>query len=576
MAAEKVDLRDVNVRQVFPWTELFRGFQVALDPKKLLLAAAGLLVMSLGWWLLSVIFMMSRTAPDWNSPDYNHSDPASWHDFKEDLGKWNLLYAAAGAEPRLASAEDLANDPSEIPDIRKEKDAGKREFTINNRTVVVTEMPYGKLRTLPWFEDRGPNPYLLITGQAGHVEEDGTVRNYPWERGLFWDWLITKQVPVLIEPLVKFLRPIIYLLHPQAGFWNRLYFLLALIWSLAVWAVFGGAITRMAAVQIARKEKIGLGEALRFTISRYLSYFSAPLIPLIFVVVVVLFLIIFGVFHLIPLVGDIVVDGLGWVLVLLAGLAMAVVLVGLVGWPMMYATISAEGSDSFDALSRSYSYVYQSPWQYIWYALVSLVYGALVVFFIGFMGSLTVYLGKWGVGQTPFIAQAHRQPEFLFVYAPTSFGWRDLLLHATPALNAQGAIPQDYWANFRWYNYIGAYLVGGFWLYLVFLIVVGFGYSYFWSASTIIYLLMRRKVDDTEMDEIYLEDDEPEEVYRPQPASAGGGESGTMTMVDSPGLKTASTGSTAAPGRLEPSVPKAGDGNPPVATPAAPPPERLR
>ena len=61
------------------------------------------------------------------------------------------------------------------------------------------------------------------------------------------------------------------------------------------------------------------------------------------VLVLVIFLIIFGLFHLIPLFGDIVVDGLGWPLVLIAGLFMAFILVGLVGWPMMYATISAEG-----------------------------------------------------------------------------------------------------------------------------------------------------------------------------------------------------------------------------------------
>ena len=98
---------------------------------------------------------------------------------------------------------------------------------------------------------------------------------------------------------------------------------------------------------------------------------------------------------------------------------------------MMYATISAEGSDSFDAISRSYSYVYQSPWHYIWYSLVALAYGAVVVFFVGFMGSLIVYLGKWGVSQTPFIETADRDPSFLFVHAPESFGWRALLLQGT-------------------------------------------------------------------------------------------------------------------------------------------------
>src|SRR5262249_20682833 len=72
-------------------------------------------------------------------------------------------------------------------------------------------------------------------------------------------------------------------------------------------------------------------------------------------------------------------------------------------------------------------------------------------------------------------------------------------------------------------------------LYLIFLIVVGFGYSFFWCASTIIYLLMRRRVDDTDLDEIHLEEDEFEEPYTTQaatvtaparptaPAPAGGG-----------------------------------------------------
>ena len=49
-----------------------------------------------------------------------------------------------------------------------------------------------------------------------------------------------------------------------------------------------------------------------------------------------------------------------------------------------------------------------------------------------------------------------------------------------------------------------------FWVHLVFLMVIGFGYSYFWTASTQIYLLMRKRVDETEMDEVYLEEEAPD------------------------------------------------------------------
>ena len=49
---------------------------------------------------------------------------------------------------------------------------------------------------------------------------------------------------------------------------------------------------------------------------------------------------------------------------------MAILLLGaLVGWPLMWATVSVEGTDAFDALSRSYAYTYHRPWRLLWYVL---------------------------------------------------------------------------------------------------------------------------------------------------------------------------------------------------------------
>ncbi|MBY0522590.1 MAG: hypothetical protein K2R98_04305 [Gemmataceae bacterium] len=578
MAEEKVEVRDINYRQVMPWTELFRSFQVALDPKKLLLAGAGILAMAFGWWLLALVFFTQppqwkAAGGDYEIDKYRPKDAGgrsveelntiarenAWKAFKDDRRKWDILNGAAGTGPLFTDAGDLANSPDEYEaikaDVEKsvkelaERGEKKRIVNIGGKDYLIRVKPYGKLRTWPFFEDRGPNPYLMVTGQAGT----------PWEAGHFGQWLVTDESQVLIEPLVKFLYPVVYLIGPRTGGLNRLYFLLVTLWTLATWALFGGAITRMAAVQIARNDKIGMSEAIRFVTQRYVSFLSAPIFPLLFVAFMVVLLIIYGLFFMIPVVGDIVVAGLGWPLVFLAGLAMAVVLVGLVGWPMMYATISAEGSDSFDAISRSYSYVYQSPWHYIWYSLVAIAYGAVVVFFVGFMGSLIVYLGKWGVSQTFFIESANREPSFLFVYAPTSFGWRTLLLQGATvdgqSLVENGTINEPAYRKLTgqdpaykgpdrmsWWNQVGAVLVTA-WLYLFFLLILGFGYSYFWSASTITYLLMRRKVDDTDMDEVYLEEDEAEESYSasttvsappapPPPATS------PVTMVEAPTLRS--------------------------------------
>jgi len=438
----------------------------------------------------------------------------------------------------------------------------------------------GRLRTLPWYEDRGSNPYLLVTGKEGTIAEDGTPRTVPWEKGHFVEWMATEQAPVLLEPLVKLLRPVVYFFSPHAGALARFYFLLVMIVTVAIWGVIGGAITRIAAVQVARQEKIGAREALSFAMKRYLSFISAPLFPLVLVAVIVLGMILFGAVQMIPLLGD-VVDGLLWWLMLLAGLGIAVVLIGLVGWPLMSATVSAEGTDSWEAVSRSYSYIFGAPWHYLFYGVIALLYGAVLVFFVGFMGSATVYFAKWGVKQTPGIDMARRDPSFLFAYAPTSFEWRTLLLQEVQVgdqfIVENGRVNEDAWRKYTgydagyngpdrmtWYNQFGAYLVT-LWLWLFFLLILGFGYSYFWSASTIIYLLMRRKVDDTEMDEVYLEEEDQETPYSagaaftpPKPATPVPSPAPEVTMVEAPTLRT--------PPKEEPAAPPpavSGDGNAP-------------
>ena len=262
------------------------------------------------------------------------------------------------------------------------------------------------------------------------------------------DWLFTQQVPVLIEPLVKFLHPIGLLLNPHVGGVTRFYLLLVTLWTLVTWAFFGGAITRLAVVQLAGKDRPGLMETLRFVAARYLSYFAAPLVPLVFVGLIVILFIVYGsAAHLVPLVGD-VVDGIVFPILVLLGFGQAVLLVGLVGYPLMYATVSAEGSDTFDALSRSYNYVFQSPWNYIWYSLVAILYGAVLVFFVVFMGSFVVYLTKWSLSQTPLAGRTFPSPA-----DRQSVRLRPGIIPlARPAGDARRPI-------LTWYNQIGAVLV---------------------------------------------------------------------------------------------------------------------
>src|SRR6266849_6393133 len=107
MAEEKYEPRDIGAwfRQWMPWTLLFRGFWVALDHKKLLLAAAGILVMATGWVVISTVCFGARQRPIWPThydsaryPGTTEKDrvEVSWKDFTRDRKSWNLFYWAAG------------------------------------------------------------------------------------------------------------------------------------------------------------------------------------------------------------------------------------------------------------------------------------------------------------------------------------------------------------------------------------------------------------------------------------------------------------------------------------------------
>src|SRR5262249_30341303 len=101
-----------------------------------------------------------------------------------------------------------------------------------------------------------------------------------------------------------------------------------------------------------------------------------------------------------------IVLGVFFFLALLAGFVMTLVLLGLFGgFNLMYPTIAVEGSDSFDAISRSFSYVYARPWRLIFYFLVAIAYGSLTYLFVRYviwlMLALTHYFIGWWLGGQP-------------------------------------------------------------------------------------------------------------------------------------------------------------------------------
>jgi hypothetical protein len=78
---------------------------------------------------------------------------------------------------------------------------------------------------------------------------------------------------------------------------HPVYAVVFLVISLAVWALFGGAIARIAALHAAREEKISMSLALRFSAGKFFSFFAAPLIPLAPIAVIALVMGLGGLIH---------------------------------------------------------------------------------------------------------------------------------------------------------------------------------------------------------------------------------------------------------------------------------------
>jgi hypothetical protein len=261
----------------------------------------------------------------------------------------------------------------------------------------------------------------------------------------------------------------------------------------AVMSIAGGAICRIAALQFARGEKPGLTEALRFSTKRFTSFFVAPLTPIGIIIVPVLFIFIIGLTGNIPWAGELII-GISVPLALIAGALITVVLIGMfAGFNLMFPAIAYDGSDCFDSISRSFSYVYAKPWQMGFYTTIAAVYGAISYTFVRFFAfilllvtHLFLQLGVWTENSEEVnkLTAIWPKPEFMKL-----LGSSDLATN--------------------WTESVAAFLVYLFLLAVVG-IVVSFVISFYFSANTIIYSLMRYKVDNTALEDMYTFFDETE------------------------------------------------------------------
>ena len=277
----------------------------------------------------------------------------------------------------------------------------------------------------------------------------------------------------LPRPLAELVAMVSVPFRPSATSHQLLGAATRLAWFVLVWSIFGTGITRHVALKLVGEEAPGPVGATLYGSRKWLPAFNAAL----FVLVGILALSIPG-----ALLGLAMRTELGlafagavWPLVLLGAVVLAILAIGVVaGWPLMVAAVGVERGDSFQAISTSFSYLYQRPLHYGFYALVALLVAIPSLAVAGLFADATATLAMWATS----LGMGHDRTADVLAGLP-------------------GAPPAAAW---------GAGAIA-FWNRGLETLLSSFGWGYFWAIATAAYLLLRQDVDGTELDEVVL--DEP-------------------------------------------------------------------
>ncbi len=267
------------------------------------------------------------------------------------------------------------------------------------------------------------------------------------------------------------------------------------IFSLSMLAFAGASISRLSALELAGIERAPLKDVFLFAHQRLWVFIKAPLAPFVILLVIGLALALGGMVGAIPFVGEFLL-GLFFFIFLAIAFVLMLLLLGIIGgFNLLYPTLAVEGSDAFDAMSRSFAYVYARPWRLLFYTVTSLIYGAITFLFVSFAVYLLLLLTHTFVGWGASF----------FGY---NYGWYSGSLKLDtlwPMPHFMSLISPINWYAMSWSEYLGALFLH-FWVFLLITSIGAYVISYYFSSHTIMYLLLRRSVDGQSIREVYLEE----------------------------------------------------------------------
>lgn len=271
---------------------------------------------------------------------------------------------------------------------------------------------------------------------------------------------------------------------------HSFYSIVFLTFVIVIMSFCGGAICRLAALEFSRGEKPGLTEAIKFSWGKLGGFLMAPAIPITIMVSAGFLIVTLGLVGNIPVVGKFLM-ALGIPFALVIGLIISLFLVGtVIGVNIMFPAIAYEGSNGLDAISRSFAYVFAHPWAVTFYGILASIYGVVSYLFVRSFAFLLIFItytliniGLYNGGTGTKIENIWAKPEFFN------------LLREAPGLSIKSMemVPS---------------LMINISVLIVVALLIAFVFSFYYCAWTIIYALMREKVDKTPTDKIYIHLDE--------------------------------------------------------------------
>ncbi len=262
-----------------------------------------------------------------------------------------------------------------------------------------------------------------------------------------------------------------------SGFW---YFLFGTLCSMAIWSFIGLAIARVCLLRLTRNETIGIDDAFDFAFDHWLASFGGVSIPLAAALTLCIPASLIGLLMTFDL--GAAAFSLLWPVVLIIGTIMTLLLLGLsYSWPLIVSSAACEGQNAFDAMTRAFAYLFQRPLHCVGYAVVAMLFGGFCWLIVSHLCvsviDLSYWASSWGIN-----VGSDGQP-------------RTEILQGLD-INAETTSMMDFAQN-----------TIGFWNGLIRTVAAAFLYGLFWCMASAVYLLLRKDVDDTEMDEIYIVDE---------------------------------------------------------------------